>query len=48
MKPAYGLCLQIVLDNMVNLLKTDAQMQCMLTMKKIAIKELEETGRKNT
>lgn len=44
-KDKYGLPWQIVPYNMGDLLKTDAQMQCMMKMKKIVIKELEEAGR---
>jgi predicted 3-demethylubiquinone-9 3-methyltransferase (glyoxalase superfamily) len=44
-KDKFGLSWQIVPYNMGELIKTDAQMQCMMKMKKIVIKELEEAGR---
>jgi len=44
-KDKFGLSWQIVPYNMGDLLKTDAQIQAMMKMKKIIIKELEEAGR---
>lgn len=44
-KDKFGLSWQIVPYNMGDLLKTDSQMQAMMKMKKIIIKELEEAGR---
>ena len=44
-KDKFGLSWQIVPYNMGDLLKTDAQIQAMMKMKKIVIKELEEAGK---
>lgn len=44
-KDRFGLSWQIVPHNMGELIKTDPQMQCMMKMKKIIIKELEEAGK---
>jgi predicted 3-demethylubiquinone-9 3-methyltransferase (glyoxalase superfamily) len=43
-KDKFGLSWQIVPYNMSELIKTEAQMQSMMKMKKINIKELEEAG----
>lgn len=43
-KDKFGLSWQIVPYNMRELLKTDAQIQAMMKMRKIIIKELEEAG----
>ena len=43
-KDKFGLSWQIVPHNMDELTKTDAQIQAMMKMKKISIKELEELG----
>jgi predicted 3-demethylubiquinone-9 3-methyltransferase (glyoxalase superfamily) len=44
-KDKFGLSWQVVPHNMGELLKNDKAMQAMLKMKKINIKELEETGK---
>ena len=41
-KDRFGLSWQIVPHNMAELIKSDAQIQCMMGMKKIIIRELEE------
>lgn len=41
-KDRFGLSWQIVPHNMAELMKNDAQIQCMMGMKKIIIRELEE------
>ena len=46
-KDKFGLSWQIVPYNMGELLKTDAQIQLMMKMKKIIIKDLEEAGSQN-
>ncbi|WFA09251.1 hypothetical protein [Tissierella sp. Yu-01] len=43
-KDKFGLSWQIVPYNMGDLIKTDAQVQAMMNMKKIIIKELGEAG----
>lgn len=43
-KDKFGLSWQIVPHNMAELLRTDTQIQRMLKMKKIVIRELEEAG----
>ncbi|MFB0917755.1 MAG: VOC family protein, partial [Clostridiaceae bacterium] len=44
-KDKFGLSWQIVPENMDELLKTDAQIQAMMGMKKLIIKDLEEAGK---
>lgn len=44
-KDRFGLSWQIVPINMGELIRTDAQIQSMMKMKKIVIKELEEAGK---
>lgn len=46
-KDRFGLSWQIVPYNMGDLIKTDAQIQAMMKMKKIIIKDLAEAGKQN-
>lgn len=44
-KDRFGLSWQIVPHNMRELIRTDAQVQAMMKMKKIIIRELEDAGK---